>query len=166
LLHVAVDSGISGNPEPYISQSIQSTIDILNTAKSTPSIKRVVMTSSSMAAVPWPVDVEYNISPESYSTEFIERAYQEPFTPDKAMIVYGAAKAKSEMTAFDWMKKEAPRFALSTILPAANFGKSLNGDMESTGAWPKLAMDGDFGFISMVPPRKYTDVPSWPRVLS
>jgi nucleoside-diphosphate-sugar epimerase len=154
---------MSGEPEPYIQNTINGTINILRTAIAEHKIKRVVLTASSMGAVPWKTDVEYSFGTDSYNEDSIKRAYQLPFTGDKAFVVYGAAKALTEKAVFTWLAQEKPRFTYNAVLPAANFGVSASGPFSSTGGWAKSAAEGDFSIIQHVSPRKYLVIFSFPR---
>lgn len=158
IAHTAVDVTFTGEPEPYIGNITASTLAVLKAAKEEPSIKSIVLTSSSVATVPWLSDVEYTFGVESFNEKAIKEAYEEPFLPQKAFTVYAAAKAISEKAAWKWVEEEKPGFVFNTVLPSANFGKSVTGEFQSTFAWAKMVLDGDFGLPSMVPPQHYINV--------
>jgi nucleoside-diphosphate-sugar epimerase len=168
IIDVAVDSQLSSSPTPYIPNTIRRTLNILEASAKTSTVKSVVITSSSMAAIPWKSDVEYTISPTSYNEEFIKLAWDPTFTdPSKLWMVYAAAKAQSEQAAWKFISENNVDFVLNTVLPSANFGPALNAEhqgLPSTGAWPKMLFEGDLSVIGGVPPQYFVDVRDTARV--
>jgi nucleoside-diphosphate-sugar epimerase len=165
--HIAVDATFTGEPEPYITNMINGTLSIFRTAQAEPSVKRVVLTASSMGSVPWKTGVEYSFDTNTYNEDSIEKAYAPPFTADKAFFVYGAGKALTEKAAFKWIEENKPNFTYNAVLPAANFGVSASGAFGSTGGWAKLAAEGDFSFVQHISPRKWClfCIQAWPDKL-
>jgi nucleoside-diphosphate-sugar epimerase len=168
VIDIAVDSQLSPEPEPYIPNTIRRTLNILEAASKNPSVKYVVITSSSMAAVPWKSDVEYTISPDAYNEDFIKLAWDPAFNdPGKMFMVYAAAKAQSEQAAWKFVSENKPSFTLNTVLPSANFGPALSPEhqgLPSTGGWPKFLFEGDLSLIGGVPPQYFVDVRDTARV--
>lgn len=158
IAHVATDMSPSGEPEPYISTAIDGMRAFLRSAKQEPKVKRVVFTSSSMAAAQSSPDVEVTIGVDSYNEHAIKAAFEPPFHQGKIPMVYAASKALSEQEAFKWVAEEKPHFVFNTVLPTANFGASLSGELQSTGAWVKMVYDGDYSIIQHVPPQYFIDV--------
>jgi nucleoside-diphosphate-sugar epimerase len=161
IAHIANDSNLSPNPEPYIPKAVEGALAVLKSAAKEPSVKSIVLTSSSMAAAGSTPDVEFDISSDSYNENAIRLAWDETFdNPAKAFIVYAAAKAESEKAAWKWIEENKPSFVFNTTLPAANFGPALSPKdqgLPSTGVWPKMVFDGSFDAIKGVPPRKFTN---------
>lgn len=160
IIHIAVNTELSSNPEPYIPKTIAETLTLLEAAQAESSVKSVVLTSSSMAAVAW--GAKGKISKDAYNEEYIKLAWDPSVEhPAKQFIVYAASKAQAEKAAWKYVQEEKPHYALNTILPNCNFGPSLVYEKQghaSTGAWPKALYDGDVSFISDVPPQYFIDV--------
>ena len=160
IIHVAVNTELSPDPEPYIPQNIEETLGVLNAAQAEASVKSVVFTSTSMAGVAW--GAKGSIPKDAYNEEFIAKAWDKSFGhPAKHFFVYAAAKAQAEKAAWKFMQDKKPHFALNTILPNANFGPSLVYQKQghpSTGAWPKALYDGDVSMIKGFPPQYFIDV--------
>lgn len=160
IIHVALGDDASGEPEPFIQNTINGALSLLRTAESNSQIKRVVYTSSSMGAIPWTVDKEVTFGTDSYNEDYVKKAYEEPFTQDKSMFVYAASKALTEKAIFKYLEEEKPHFVYNAVLPSVNFGLSASGPFNSTGGWAKLAAEGDFSFVGMIPPRKSMRTPN------
>jgi len=56
------------------------------------------------------------------------------------------------------VRENKPGFEFNVTLPAANFGKTLNGDYQSTGGWVKQVIDDDFSVAQYVSPQYFVDV--------
>lgn len=157
IAHIANDSNLSPDPKPYIPNAINGALNVLKSAAKEPSIKSIVLTSSSMAAAGSNPNVEFDITTDSYNEDAIKLAWDPAFeNPAKAFIVYAAAKAESEKAAWKWVEENKPGFVFNTVLPAANFGPALSPEhqgLPSTGGWPKMVFDGSFDAILGVPPR-------------
>ncbi|GAA5868530.1 hypothetical protein JCM8547_003176 [Rhodosporidiobolus lusitaniae] len=107
----------------------------LEAAADTPSVKRFVLTSSSLAAyLPQP-DVEVEIGQESYNEASKELAKQEG--PIQAFAVYMASKTNGEQAAWAWVKEHKPAFEFKTVLPDFNVGTILDPEHQeaSTAGW-------------------------------
>jgi nucleoside-diphosphate-sugar epimerase len=99
IAHIAVNTQLSSDPEPYIPQAIEETLMVLKAAQTERSVASVVLTSSSMAAVAW--GASGTIPKDAYNEEFIKLAWDSSFEhPAKMFYVYGAAKAQAEKAAW------------------------------------------------------------------
>jgi nucleoside-diphosphate-sugar epimerase len=160
IAHIAINTQLTPNPEPYIPQAVQETLVVLKAAQAEASVKAVVLTSSSMAAVTW--NAKGTFTKDSYNEEYIKLAWDASFEhPGKMFIVYAAAKAQAEKAAWKYVEEEKPHYTLNTVLPAANFGPAVVYEKQghpSTGGWPKSLFEGDLAPISSVPPQYYVDV--------
>jgi len=160
IAHIAVNTQLSANPDPYIPQNVEETLVLLRAAQAEKSVKSVVLTSSSMAAVAAP-GTKGKVAKDAYNEEFIKLAWDPTFdNPGKMWIVYGAAKAEAEKAAWKYVQEEKPQYTLNTILPNCNFGPSLVYEKQghpSTGAWPKALYEGDLSLIANVPSQYFID---------
>jgi hypothetical protein len=160
IAHVA-NTGLSPNPEPYITDVVNALINPLRTAAKTPSIKRFVYTSSSMAAAPWKADEEYTLGRNDYNEWAAKNAREPPFDAANIWTNYAASKVAAEKAAWAWVKEAKEKgelnFIFSTVLPSANHGPVLDREAQgwpSTGGWPKAFYDGQIDQVKAVPPRK------------
>jgi nucleoside-diphosphate-sugar epimerase len=160
LAHIAVNTDLSPNPEPYIPDLVAETTGILRIAAAEPLVQAVVLTSTSMAAVPW--GAKGTFEKDAYNEEYTKLAWDPSFQhPAKQFFVYAAAKAQAEKAAWKYVQEEKPQYTLNTVLPSGNFGPSLVFEKQghpSTGGWAKELYDGELSSIAGVPPQYFIDV--------
>jgi nucleoside-diphosphate-sugar epimerase len=160
ITHIAANVQLVPEPEPYIPDTVEEILTLLKLAESESSVKSVVFTSSSMAAVEW--DTRGSISKDRYAEGFIQKAWDPSFKdPSKPFLVYAAAKAQAEKAAWAYMREVKPHFTLNTILPSCNMGPSLvykHQGHPSTDAWVKGVFDGDLSSALGIPPQWFIDV--------
>lgn len=156
--HVASVSPLimSSKKEEVIDPTVNGTLSILRTAAKQSTVKRFVLTSSTISVI-WPkVDVELNLTKDSWNEESVENAYNmKDDNPYKPWHVYGASKVLGEKAAWKFVQEEKPNFVLNTIISGANLGPilDLNGSL-SSGAYIRQAYHGDIELFKMMPPRK------------
>ncbi|KAL8914860.1 MAG: hypothetical protein Q9172_007008 [Xanthocarpia lactea] len=112
-------------PDRYISQIIQpllkSTTNVLSAALDTPSVKRVVMTSSLMGIAPYRDLFEL----ESFSSYSDDSPIPEPYTPyPNALAALCAGKAKSLAATKAFLIKNKPRFTVVNLMPSIVIGRN------------------------------------------
>lgn len=145
-------------PEPYIPNVIKITLNVITAAKGEPTVKRIVCTSSSMAAANPAPDVERTITVDSWNEDVIRDAWKEPFDTTNVMNVYGASKTLCERAAWQWVQKELPHFDLAFILANTNFGPVVESHpvgFASTSNMLKHAFEGNIEAVLDDPPRMY-----------
>jgi nucleoside-diphosphate-sugar epimerase len=104
----------------FVDTAVEGTLQILTAAKKTPSIKRIVITSSVVAIVPWK-----DFSSGKCETIFDEKS-RSPFIPgpyDNVFEAYSAGKTKALNDAEAWVEKEKPSFEVAYIFPGFVIGK-------------------------------------------
>lgn len=160
IAHIAINNQVTPEPVPYIPDAIAEATAVLDAAKEDGGVKAVVLTSSSMAAVPW--GFTGPIPRDNYSEEFVKLAWDKDFQdPGKMWVVYGAAKTQAEQAAWKWVADNRPSFAVNTVLPSCNFGPPVSFEAQgypSTAAWPFDLFNGDLSTITFIPPQFYVDV--------
>ncbi|KAF2712068.1 NAD(P)-binding protein [Pleomassaria siparia CBS 279.74] len=147
-IHVA--SPLSGaDPHAVIPIAVKGGLNALTASAKEPSIKRVVYTSSSMAAT-FPVpDTEFSIDENSYNDIAIEKGWNHPKDePDylRGLYLYAALKTETEKGLWKWIEENKPAFVFNSILPNANFGKVLipkEQGAPSTIGWAKFVFTGE-----------------------
>jgi nucleoside-diphosphate-sugar epimerase len=160
IFHIAINANLTPIVDPYVPQAIKETVNVLKAASAEPSVKSVVLTSSSLAGVGW--GAKGIIPKDSYNEEVVKLAWDPSFNhPGKAFFVYGAAKTQAEQAAWKYNQEEKPHYTLNTILPSCNFGPSLVYESQghpSTGGWPKTLFDGDSSVVKDIVAQHFIDV--------
>jgi nucleoside-diphosphate-sugar epimerase len=170
-IHVATPVMVSFDPNEGVPIVINGTLNALKAAASQPSIKRVVLTSSSTAAASPQPNVEFVMDPSTWNETAIKAAWAPPPYEglQRRLDVYSASKTEAEQAAWKFMKEEKPAFVLNTILPNANMGNILSVKDQgypSTAGWVRAAWDGFKGHEDLVfnPPQYYINVQDNARV--
>ncbi|KAF5717021.1 NAD dependent epimerase dehydratase family [Fusarium globosum] len=137
----------------------------LQAAARVPSVKSVVITSS-LAACALPTTGEpYKIDTETWNTDAIDKT-AEPWDGQgnprwHGIVLYGAAKARSEQAAFAWVHEHKPSFSFNTIVPNVNFGIAIspeNMSYRSSAAVIDAVVKGYPDAPSILPSQWYVDV--------
>jgi nucleoside-diphosphate-sugar epimerase len=103
----------------FIQPALKGTLSIINAAYKTTSVKRIVITSSEVAIVPWEefsqkeVDTVYD---DTYHAPYPEPPYHHPFE------AYAAGKKRALLATKDFVKEKKPLFDIIHILPAFVIG--------------------------------------------
>ncbi|KAL5095113.1 hypothetical protein Trisim1_003722 [Trichoderma cf. simile WF8] len=121
VIHVASDGSFANEPDRVIPTVKNGTIHALQAASQS-SVKRFVLTSSSVAAIiPETNKKGITIDESTWNDAVIELAWSGTAPENaKGYIVYSASKTEGERTAWDWVKENKPSFTLNTILPNCN----------------------------------------------
>ena len=141
-----------------IPQTIAGTINVLASAAKEASVKRVVYTSSSTAAVTPLPNVEFSVDETTWNESAVKAAWEPPPYPaGHAYAVYSSSKTEAERAAWEFVRENKPNFVLNTVLPNANFGQILDPKNQS-GSTASMVRDLFHGkltaFIKGLPPRK------------
>ncbi|KAL9082953.1 MAG: hypothetical protein Q9165_008716 [Trypethelium subeluteriae] len=127
VVHTATIFTLSPNPHNVIPGTILGTINALEAASQEPSVKRFVLTSSSLAALMPKPNNPVKVTTDTWNDEAVKLAYRDPpYEPERALPVYAASKTLSEKEAWKFMDEKKPGFILNTVLPNINFGASLD----------------------------------------
>ncbi|KAJ4350196.1 uncharacterized protein N0V89_008817 [Didymosphaeria variabile] len=156
IIHVA--SPLNGpDPQSTIPIGIRSALNALSAAAKTPSITRVVYTSSSIASTFPTYDKEKVLDQSSWNEEGIVKGWNHPADePEslKGLYIYAALKAESEKACWKFMEEKKPGFIFNSILPNCNFSRVLAPSKQgapSTVAWARSAWTGEnFEHVSKV----------------
>jgi nucleoside-diphosphate-sugar epimerase len=139
ILHIAspVIKGDGFTPDQYetdlIAPAIKGTTSILSAAYKTPGIKRIVITSSEVAIIPWEdfiakeVDTVFD---DTYEIPFPVGPYTHPFE------AYAASKVRALVATKEFVKEKKPEWDVINIMPSF-----VIGDNEIITD-PKLISDG------------------------
>lgn len=172
-IHVATPVMQLLDPNEAVPMVINGVINALAAAATEPAVKRVVITSSSVAATSPKPNVEFSVDSGTWNEEAVKRAWAPPpyEGTQRRLDVYSAQKTQAEQAAWKWMKENRPGFALNVVLPNANMGKILSPEHQgaaSTVGWIKALWNGfqDPGEKELVnnPPQYFINVQDNARV--
>jgi nucleoside-diphosphate-sugar epimerase len=137
----ASDTSLSPDPNIVVPRVVNSATNALKAAAKEPSVKRFILTSSSVAAVLstpnneglvvdeseftiWPRSHKYsplNLIPDSYDDTAVKLAWDKSTPLDtKPILVYAASKTESERESWKWVRENKPGFVFNTVLPSFN----------------------------------------------
>ncbi|KJZ72452.1 hypothetical protein HIM_08121 [Hirsutella minnesotensis 3608] len=145
VVHVASDVSFSTDAETVIGNVVASTQNVLRLAAKEPTIKRFVLTSSSVS-VSLPVfDQDITYGPNVWNDKVVEKvrnaASSESNTP---FDVYAASKTVGERSLWEFVEKEKPSFVVNTVLPDFTIGPALHKDLAgSTHNWLRGLYNGE-----------------------
>ncbi|EME47168.1 hypothetical protein DOTSEDRAFT_124738 [Dothistroma septosporum NZE10] len=121
LIHTASDVSFSPDPNIVIPSYINQVLCTLRSAHKTPSIKRFIFTSSSLAAASQTQPEEpYDLTPSSWNTLDLAAAWSPPpydQPRDRFAKVYAASKVQAEQAFWQWMDENRPGFVGNSVLP-------------------------------------------------
>jgi len=150
--HVALPGHRSGD---LVADAIASNIAVLNAAEKA-GIKRIVMTSSSVAVISNPDYFDRTLTSKDWNQPAIDR--YEAGKKDDPRVAYAAAKTLAEKAAWTWVETEKPHFELVSVNPNANYGPVLHGESRSTAGWIYSLLHNETKNIETVPSQWYVDV--------
>jgi nucleoside-diphosphate-sugar epimerase len=121
ILHLASpipDASLSGNPKKhYVDPAVQGTIRMLESAAKSPSVKRVVVTSSVVVLAPKAPGA--TIGPSDFAD-----IPNEDDIEDNMWVAYRASKVIAHHKSVEWMEEHKPKFDLVYVLPAYVQGRN------------------------------------------
>jgi nucleoside-diphosphate-sugar epimerase len=170
-VHVATPVMVSFDPNEGVPIVVNGTLHALEAAANEPSIKRVVLTSSSTAAASPQPDVRFSMDSDTWNETAVKAAWTPPPYEglQRRLDVYSASKTQGEQAAWKFMKDRKPGFVLNTILPNANMGNILSVKDQgypSTSGWIRALWDNFKGHedLEFNPPQYYINVQDNARV--
>ncbi|KGO75977.1 NAD-dependent epimerase/dehydratase [Penicillium italicum] len=159
--HVASDVTFSSNPEEVVPWVVRATHNVLEAASRYSDIKRVVLTSSALAAMfAEPNKEGIVVREDSWNDEAVKQAYN-PDTPEylTGISSYAASKTEGEKAAWRWVEKNKPNFQFNTVLPHFTLGRILHEEIPgSTSGWVSGLAKGDRRIFETFVPQYFCDV--------
>lgn len=135
---VASDTSFNDDPKVVVDGVVAGTLNFLRAAAKEPSVKRFVLTSSSMAALTPIPNKEITATSKSWNDEAVDVAWNKKgqgIGPNPyPFVVYGASKVAGEKAFWKFIQEEKPSFVANTILPNMNIGRVVGGSPGPTGA--------------------------------
>lgn len=113
-VHVASPIGGFDNAESAIPISVNGGLNALRSCAKSPSVKRVVFTSSSLAATFPKPNIEFSIDENSYNEEAVEEVKKD--AAKQGLYIYSAMKTEAEKAMWKWMRENKPGFVFNTIV--------------------------------------------------
>lgn len=169
--HVATPVMQSFDPNEGIPVVEEGTLNALRAAAKEPSVKRVVLTSSSTAAASPQPNKKFVIDSNTWNDEAVKAAWAPPPYEglQRRLDVYSASKTQGEKAAWKFLREEKPSFVLNTVLPNANMGLVLSTEHQgypSTAGWIRALWNGFDGHedLKFNPPQYYVNVQDNARV--
>ncbi|KAJ9232871.1 hypothetical protein C8Q69DRAFT_489074 [Paecilomyces variotii] len=167
VVHVASDTSMQSDPNAVIPKVVGGAINALKAAAKEPSVKRVVLTSSSSAAlIPQPNAEGIVVTEDTWNDAAVKMAWDESIPAEqKAYPVYAASKTEAERQSWNWVKENKPGFVFNTILPNMNYGRILAPEISgSTMGWTRNLFNGDDSVMKLLPPQWFVDVEDTARL--
>ena len=161
IVHSAALMSLDSDPNIVVTHALRSLSSILNSAKKESSVKRFVLTSSSIAASSPAPNQKFNITKSTYNKDAVEKAWAPPpYTPFQGLYVYAAAKVQSEQEFFRYLREENAQFVGNTVLPSSVMGPVLHpSQFGSTANWILDYYKGISEFLPQMPAREYYNAP-------
>ncbi|KAI9035955.1 uncharacterized protein KD926_002567 [Aspergillus affinis] len=163
----ASDLTFGCDPNAVIPWVVQATLSILEIASRKPSIKRVVLVSSSSATYPLTPDPAGRQLHSDIWNDAAVRAAWDDNTPlsERAVAVYAASKTEGERQSWKWVESHRPHFEFNTVLPCFVVGKILHPEiLGSTMGSVRELLQGDSTAFSKFPGQWYVDVEDTARL--
>jgi nucleoside-diphosphate-sugar epimerase len=171
LAHLATPVMQSYDPNTGIPLVVEGTLNALRAAAKEPSVKRVVLTSSSTAAASPQPNKVFTMDENTWNEDAVRAAWAPPPYEglQRRLDVYSASKTQGEQAAWKFVKEENPGFIFNTVLPNANMGHILSVEHQgypSTAGWIQALWNGFKGRedLAFNPPQYYINVQDNARV--
>ncbi|RAL16214.1 cinnamoyl-CoA reductase, partial [Aspergillus homomorphus CBS 101889] len=166
IIHVASDVSMSPDSS-VIAKTVTSTQLLLKYAARHHSVSRVVLTSSSTAAVlPQPNRPDITVTEDTWNDYAVACAYDSTIpAAQKPYLVYAASKTEGERQGWQWIADNKPGYVFNTVLPGTNFGKILHPNIGgSTMGLVRALLAGDSFPIKAIPPQWFVNVEDTARL--
>ncbi|KAE8381963.1 hypothetical protein BDV26DRAFT_278373 [Aspergillus bertholletiae] len=112
----ASDLTFGNDPNAVIPWVVRATQNILEAAAKTPSVKRVVLTSSSTAALTPIPNHRVRVDENTWNDDAVKAAWeQNPDDERLGLNVYSASKTEGERQAWKWIKDNNPGFDFNAV---------------------------------------------------
>ncbi|EXJ77340.1 hypothetical protein A1O3_09566 [Capronia epimyces CBS 606.96] len=168
VVHIATDVSFSTDVHAVVAKVVAGTVNVLQSAAKEPSVKSVVLTSSSSAAlIPVPNQEGVVVDQNTWNDAAVKAAYSGAAPAEQLpFLSYAASKTEGEHAFWDWVKTNNPSFAVNSVLPNMAMGPIPSPEMYgSTMGFIRELLEGKTDKnIDMFPPQWYIDVRDIARV--
>ncbi|KII85574.1 hypothetical protein PLICRDRAFT_178626 [Plicaturopsis crispa FD-325 SS-3] len=157
--HIASDISMSENVDEVVGPVVRGTLSVLRAAAATPSVKRFVLTSSSVAAGFPELGVAYTRDENSWNESSAKIVQSAEADPLRGVHVYAVSKTEGEKAAWKFVKEEKPGFVFNTVLPDTTLGPILDpSTAPSSAAFPLSIISGQSDLLTGFPCQWFVDV--------
>ncbi|VUC26618.1 unnamed protein product [Clonostachys rosea] len=171
VVHVASPLSWGSDAIDMVANAVAGAMNTLKAANAHPSVKRFVLTSSSVAAsFPCPEQEGRVVMKDSWNDEAVKMS-QDLSSPAQWYATYAASKTQAEKAVWEFYHKDQtcrPDLVVNTVLPSTNFGKSLdpvNQGHQSTSSFLLSLWNGtDLERLMSIPPQYFVDVQDTARL--
>ncbi|GAB1214660.1 hypothetical protein ATERTT37_003824 [Aspergillus terreus] len=149
IIHAAADMSFSSDPNAVIPWVVNATLNVLAAAAKTPSVKSVVLLSSSSAAyMTFPGGGPLVVDKDSYNDMSVKLAWDET-TPEplRRFAVYAASKTEAERKAWNWMEEQS---RILGSIPSCRAPRMLHTEKPSSMIVPYKLLKGEDAYAFMV----------------
>ncbi|UZJ51277.1 hypothetical protein CBS101457_000597 [Exobasidium rhododendri] len=157
VIHAASDLTFSPKPDEVVPAVTKAYNSLFNAANSQKQIRRVILTSSSIA-LGFPNaggKTTQHFDVHSWNDAALEKIKTSP----DGVSVYAASKVLSERIAWDFVKNKKPNFVVTSINPNLNLGATVPGvPYLSSGTAILDAAKGAESFLGSISPQWHVDV--------
>jgi nucleoside-diphosphate-sugar epimerase len=123
VVHVANNVSLDPNPNVVIPYTIDAIENILQSSSQEPSVKRFVLTSSSLAAYSPVRGIQRTLTTKSWNEELVQSAWKpSPYEASRGLAVYGASKVQGEQALWKWVEANKP----DMVVNAGSFSIATN----------------------------------------
>ncbi|CAI7650799.1 unnamed protein product [Penicillium glandicola] len=162
VIHVAQglpSSTAAESVESATAYTVNGVVNLLKAASTERTIKRVVLTSSIVAAG-YPTGKGFKLDVDSWDGSLERRAKDGTAVP-----IYRACKIEGERQAWKWVEKNQPHFEINSVLPWLTLGKILHPNIGgSTMGYVSGLLKGDTTPFKFLPLPWFVDVEDTARL--
>ncbi|KAJ3460928.1 hypothetical protein MRS44_011795 [Fusarium solani] len=127
IAHIATISNLDPSPHNIIPQTVTGATGVLKSAIKEPSVRRVVFTSSIMAAVLPVAGNDTRVDDDTWNEAAVEAAWAPPpYEPSRTLITYAASKVAAEREVWRFVEQEKPHYTFNVICPSGIIGEPLH----------------------------------------
>ncbi|UPK92490.1 hypothetical protein LCI18_003425 [Fusarium solani-melongenae] len=127
IAHIATISNLDPNPHNIVPQTVTGATGILKSVINGPSVRRVVFTSSIMAAVLPVAGNDTRVDDGTWNEAAVEAAWAPPpYESSRTLTTYAASKVAAEREVWKSVKQEKPHYTLNVICPSGIIGEPLH----------------------------------------
>jgi nucleoside-diphosphate-sugar epimerase len=157
IAHIATVSNWNPDPNQVIPQTVSGVVSLLRAAAAEPSVKRIVFTSSSGAAMMPVPGASGHVGRDTWNDAAVQAAWAPPpYDATRGMITYLASKVEAEKAAWKFIQDEKPNFVLNVVSPFTTLGAMLHpSHARGSAGWVSELWKGDTGFVDLLPSCEY-----------
>jgi nucleoside-diphosphate-sugar epimerase len=157
ILHISFIANIVPDPNEVVTPSVNGVRSIFGAAMKEAAVKRIVFTSSAVAAYPQDQREDNGtVGLDSWNEAAIQAsAAPPPYGMPHLIANYAASKALAEKEAWKLLEEEKPHFSVNVVSPAGLFGEPLcQKHIETPSNWVTQVYRGNKMIMDVMPAGK------------